>query len=237
MLTGEIQCAIAVFEGLFPPPHDRIIHELLFELATWHGLAKLRLHTELSTCALEVSTTRLGSDLRRFESVTCEAFDTRELPSEEAARGRRMAALAKKRGPSRGRVAKSSDAASTKPKKRKRKKRFNLSTYKLHALGDYAEAIRAYGTTDNYNTQLVSDAPCNLRISSKDDIPSTRGSWSTGAPKSSMSGYTRDSLCVASPSNSTENDYYITSKILLQVAPVCGHVNASMATLKLRSLT
>ena len=31
--------------------------------------------------------------------------------------------------------------------------------YKLHALGDYAEAIWAYGTTDNYNTQLVSDAP------------------------------------------------------------------------------
>jgi hypothetical protein len=52
-----------------------------------------------------------------------------------------MAALAKKQGPSRGHVAKSSDEASTKPKKRKRKKRFNLSTYKLHALGDYAEAI------------------------------------------------------------------------------------------------
>jgi len=26
-------------------------------------------------------------------------------------------------------------------RKRKRKKRFNLSTYRLHALGDYAEAI------------------------------------------------------------------------------------------------
>ena len=100
MLTGEIQCAIAVFEGLFSPPHDKIIHELLFELATWHGFAKLRLHTELSICILEVSTMQLGSDLWRFESVTCEAFNTWELPSEEAAQGRWMAALAKKQGPS-----------------------------------------------------------------------------------------------------------------------------------------
>jgi hypothetical protein len=87
MLTGEIQCAIAVFEGLFPSPHDKIIHELLFELAMWHRFAKLHLHTESSICTLEVSTMRLGSDLWRFESVTCEAFDTRELPSEEATRG------------------------------------------------------------------------------------------------------------------------------------------------------
>jgi hypothetical protein len=164
VLTGEIpKCAIAVFEGLFPPPHDKIIHELLFELATWHGFAKLHLHTESTICALEVSTMRLSCNLRRFESVTCEAFDTWELPSEEAARGRRIAALAKKQGPSRGRVARPSDGAvSTTPKKRKRKRKFNLSTYKLHALGDYAEAIRAYGMTDNYNTQLVSDAPHSL---------------------------------------------------------------------------
>ena len=60
MLTGEIQCALAVFEGLFPPPHDESIHELLFELAMWHGFAKLRLHTESSICTLEVSTMRLA---------------------------------------------------------------------------------------------------------------------------------------------------------------------------------
>ena len=66
-------------------------------------------------------------------------------------------------------------------------------------------------------------------------IPSTRGSWSTGAPKGSMSGYTRDSLHMVLPSNSAENNYYITSKSLLQMAPVHRHVNASMATLKLHS--
>jgi len=68
-------------------------------------------------------------------------------------------------------------------------------------------------------------------------IPSTRGSWSTGMPKGSMSGYTRDSLHMVLPSNSAENNYYITSKSLLQVAPVHRHINASMATLKLHSVT
>ena len=72
-------------------------------------------------------------------------------------------------------------------------------------------------------------------------ILSTRGSWSTGVPKDSISGCTRDSVCMASPSNSTKNDYYITSKSFLQVEQVHGHINASMATLNqnplLHSLT
>ncbi|KAK7441705.1 hypothetical protein VKT23_016370 [Stygiomarasmius scandens] len=44
---------------------------------------------------------------------------------------------------------------SSKPakKRRKVKKDFNLFTYKLHALADYADCIRKYGTTDNYSTQ------------------------------------------------------------------------------------
>ncbi|KAJ3531672.1 hypothetical protein NM688_g7542 [Phlebia brevispora] len=33
------------------------------------------------------------------------------------------------------------------------RKVFNLSTYKLHALGDYPTTIRAYSTTDNYSMQ------------------------------------------------------------------------------------
>ena len=32
---------------------------------------------------------------------------------------------------------------------------FNLVTYKLHALGWYPRAICLYGTSDNYNTQMV----------------------------------------------------------------------------------
>ncbi len=38
----------------------------------------------------------------------------------------------------------------------KRQKTFNLTTYKLHSLGDYVVAIKTFGTTDSYSTQIVS---------------------------------------------------------------------------------
>ena len=90
-----LQCAIPVFDGLFKPHNNAIVMDLLFELTTLHALAKLRLHTESTICALETSTTRLGIALRKFQSTICAEFETRDLPSEEAARGRRKAAKAK----------------------------------------------------------------------------------------------------------------------------------------------
>lgn len=36
------------------------------------------------------------------------------------------------------------------------KKLFSLQTYKIHALGDYADTIVQFGTTDSYSTQIVS---------------------------------------------------------------------------------
>jgi len=88
-----------VFEGLLPDKEDRIIRKLLFELTTWHGLAKLRLHTETETTVtdLENSATRLGR-LRKFKSKVCSAYATRDLPPEEAAHGRRKAAKDSKAG-------------------------------------------------------------------------------------------------------------------------------------------
>jgi hypothetical protein len=46
-----------------------------------------------------------------------------------------------------------------KVKSGRRERKFNLSTYKLHALGDYPKTIRRYGTTDNYSTQPVRCRP------------------------------------------------------------------------------
>jgi hypothetical protein len=43
---------------------------------------------------------------------------------------------------------------------KKKSRLLNLSTYKLHALGDYVDAIRRYGTSDNYSTQTVSRMDC-----------------------------------------------------------------------------
>lgn len=131
--------------------------DLLFELATWHSLAKIRLHTDSTLDALENSATRLGVILRKFESITCTDFVTTELPSEEANRGRRKAAKAKKKGLGDAPVSEKRKgkqrATSTGPVRRRN---FALSTYKLHCLADYPKAIRTFGTTDGLSSQIVS---------------------------------------------------------------------------------
>jgi len=136
----------------------------LFELATWHGLAKLRLHTETTVQDLETSTERLGKLLRDFEKVVCTEYETYDLPTEEAARSRRQSRkAAAKSQPPPTHVYADSDVENEEqpPKKKKPKKvlrrtrRFNLDNYKLHSLGGYPKAIRKYGTTDNYNSQTV----------------------------------------------------------------------------------
>ena len=88
--------------------------------------------------------------MREFKKVTCAAYVTKELPSEEAARGRREAALRVNQSASRGSATNGTRAAG------KREKTFNLSTYKLHALGDYPAAIKMFGTSDGYTSQVVS---------------------------------------------------------------------------------
>ena len=84
-----------VFDGLLDSKNNAIIMDYLFELSTWHGLAKLRLHTESTVRALESSTVRLvlsfASSNQRV-TTTCAEFVTQDLPSEEAARGRRKGA-------------------------------------------------------------------------------------------------------------------------------------------------
>lgn len=153
-----LQCAIPAFEGLLPKKHDRIVQRLLFELATFHGLAKLRLHTDSTLTDLEYSTTQLGDLVRKFKSDVCSAYATRDLPSEEAARGRRQAAKA-----ARGRQA---EAAPTNPVMKNSKLRtFNMSTYKLHSLPDTVAAIRAFGVTENTSTKNVCSLVClELRL-------------------------------------------------------------------------
>ncbi len=94
--------------------------------------------------------------LREFASVTCEAYVTHELPSEEAACGRRQAALTKKKGEGSENTAgqqigRKGKERGTGPKIRK----FSFNTYKLHALGDYAKTICLFGTPDGYSTQTV----------------------------------------------------------------------------------
>lgn len=84
-----LQCAMPVFEGLLPEPHNSRLLDLLFVVAQWHGLAKLRMHTAHTLEILDQFTTLLGQFIRDFLSKTCSAFDTKELPREANARERR----------------------------------------------------------------------------------------------------------------------------------------------------
>lgn len=145
------QCAIPVFEGLLPQKYDMIVQKLLFEMATWHGLAKLRLHTDSTLTNLETSSTRLCDLLRKFKTEVCSAFITQELPSEEAARGRRKAAMTQKTAESEKAVREPKTLSGNNPKLRT----FNMETYKLHGLPDVPAAIRAFGVTENTSTKNV----------------------------------------------------------------------------------
>jgi len=152
-----MQCAIPVFDGLLPDPFNSTILDLLFELATWHAFGKLRMHTETTLFHFDNCTTRLGKVLRQFRKQTCDKFITYDLPRETAARARcrgLRASRANNKKPQRTNAGiDAEDDGTTKHRA------FNLSTYKLHALGDYVKSIWLYGTTDNYSTQVVGVMP------------------------------------------------------------------------------
>jgi hypothetical protein len=57
-------------------------------MALWHGLAKLRMHTDATLDILDEITTTLGNALRQFSKETCSTFATHELKRETAARTR-----------------------------------------------------------------------------------------------------------------------------------------------------
>jgi hypothetical protein len=107
------------------------------------------MHTDSTLDILSHVTTSLGNSLRTFEQETCAVFETRELEREQAARQRRQEKSATN-GVSESRRPTAPNSTARKQKK------FNLRTYKLHALGDYVDTIRRFGTTDSYSTQSVS---------------------------------------------------------------------------------
>ena len=142
----DAQCSIPVFEGLFPDPHNTQVLRLLFLLCHWHGLAKLRLHTDETLIIFEKVTRDLGDCIRSFTSDTCPHFTTKELAREAEARQRRQAQQ---------NLSTSNQSQSAVLGHGRLPKGLNLQTYKLHALADYPSQIKMYGTTDSYSTQSV----------------------------------------------------------------------------------
>jgi hypothetical protein len=141
------QCSIPCFEGLLPAPHDDSVQSLLYLASYWHSLAKLRVHTETTLSVLDHTTALFAKSLRHFKEVICPCFDTVETDHEYKARRRaaehRMSRQRTQTVPSTSKGA-------------KRCKTFNLLTSKFHALGDYVNTIKMFGTTDSYSTQIVS---------------------------------------------------------------------------------
>lgn len=143
------KCAIPCFTGLFSQPYEKVILDLLFVLATWHAIAKLRMHSTSSLAVFDGVTKILGLLLRRFTDHVCPKYNTSETPSESSKRARRIASKAAKNKSESQRNLK--DAVKVAPNKRN----FNLAAYKPHALGHYSSWIRRFGTTDSYSTQTV----------------------------------------------------------------------------------
>lgn len=142
------QCWMPILEGLLPELHNRIILNLAFDMATWHAYAKLRKHTEHTVQSLCSQTKEFGQQLRYFSNNTCSQYKTKLLLSEEAARIHRHAGKAKKQNKQTNFGGPTTDDSPD-------MKRFSLTTYKIHALGDYADHIEWFGPTDCFTSQHV----------------------------------------------------------------------------------
>lgn len=140
------QCAIPCFEGLFLDTDNNRISTLLYTMLTWHGLAKLRLHTDLTITLLRNATTLLGRELRFFAKNICPHYETVDTPREAETRARN--AVRNNKAPAKGPV----------------HHVFNMSTWKIHALGYYVDDIIQHGTTDGWSTQPVGCASHNKQI-------------------------------------------------------------------------
>jgi fructose-1-phosphate kinase PfkB-like protein len=101
------------------------------------------MHTDETLKILDETTRHIGIQFRAFTTKTCPAFCTRELDRETKARKRRQLQKVAPKGPT---IASSGSLPKT----------FNMQTYKYHALGDYADTIRMFGTSDSYSTEPVS---------------------------------------------------------------------------------
>ena len=138
-----------MLDGLLPAPHNDAVLDLVFVMGCWHAYAKLRLHPELTLTSFDQLTADLGVLLRHFALVTSPAFNTMELPQESAARLRRTA---------------NNPAARPSGSGGARAKSFNLTTYKIHTLGDYPQTIQERGTTDNYTSQRVGSRTVSSKL-------------------------------------------------------------------------
>ncbi|KAH9010805.1 hypothetical protein EDB84DRAFT_1445518 [Lactarius hengduanensis] len=126
----DVLLCASMFCGSFPKACEKVILDLIFLLATWHALAKLRMHTTSSLSFFESVTKALGRVLRCFNNQVCPKYNTVDTPGEVAKKACREASkVAKGTGHNPGPKGSSDTKCGV--------RLFNLATYKLHALGHY----------------------------------------------------------------------------------------------------
>jgi hypothetical protein len=125
-------------------------------MAHWHGLAKLRMHSDLTLNIMDQVTSAIGQQFRNFKATVCSAYDTQELRQEVEARTRRNVKRTAKLALGQEDQQRQPAQPTSLPKNIQRIKVFNFQTYKFHALGDYVSTIRRYGTSDSYSSEPVS---------------------------------------------------------------------------------
>jgi hypothetical protein len=138
---GMLKCAMPVFEGIFPAMYEKIVLDLLFDMAAFHGHAKIRMHISSTLDALDYWAGMLGISLKRFADMFKD-IETHELPVEQDRRERRARARAEKEG-------------RPPPPSKRAVKKFPLDAYKMHQPGHYALVIRNRSTADNLSSQRV----------------------------------------------------------------------------------
>jgi hypothetical protein len=106
------------------------------------------MHSETTLSLLGEIFKKLSYQLRKFQGITCAAFTTLELPKEKAARDRKATRERERSG------CNNPDAGSG----GRKVKKFNLNTYKFHAMGDYLRSIRLFGTVDSFTSQIVRES-------------------------------------------------------------------------------
>jgi hypothetical protein len=151
ILTTD-QCAITAFSGILKlipnKSHDEeeaSILDCLYVMATFHTLARLRLHTEKTTALLADVTKSLGAVLRKLRDDMKKNFKVMELPRDVQARAREQNRRLQKGGSKRSANSTASKEIS-----------LNLSTIKNHLLEHYHSMILEFGTMEGYSTELVS---------------------------------------------------------------------------------
>jgi hypothetical protein len=170
------------------------------------------MHTTHTIKSLRSQTKELGRQLRCYANKLCPKYATKPLPGEAAAAYRRRAAKIKPAAPpGPAKTKKVAPGASEQPKKQNLKPKvpkgsgFNLETYKIHALGDYADNIEQFGPTDCFSTQQVCSVSSPILLALIRCHWPNRVSSNTAASRGFTSEPTRCGLSGRLPSTSESN--------------------------------